>query len=64
MVLLQQYEGTNSENKHIVLAKQAISLQPQQGLFYNNEHTFLLTKYTLGLQAAFVAITIYQNQVK
>ena len=34
LVLLQQYEGTESENKCIVLANQDISLHPQQGIFY------------------------------
>ena len=64
LVLLQWYEGTNSENSHIVLPNQAIPLHPQQRLFYKNKYTFLFTKYTSGLQAAFVAITKYQNQVK
>ena len=64
MVLLHQYEGTNSENKHIVLANQSISFHPQQGMFYKNEHTFLFTKFAAGFQAAFVKITKYWNQVK
>ena len=50
MALIHQYEGTNYENKRIVLANQAILLHPQQGLFYKNEHTFLFAKYTAGLQ--------------
>ena len=62
--LLQQYEVTDSENKCIVLANKAILFQPQQGMFYKNEHTFLFTKYAAGFQAAFVEITKYWNQVK
>ena len=64
MVLLQQYEGTNSENKNIVLSNQSISFYPQKGLFYKNEQNFLFTKYAAGFQAAFVEITKYWNQVK
>ena len=64
LVLLRNYEGKNLENKHIVIANQAILLHPQQRLFYKNEHTFLFTKFNSCLQAAFVAITKYQNQVK
>ena len=64
MVLIQHYEETNSENKHVVLSIQAISLHPQPRLFYKNEHTFLFTKYTSCLQAEFVEITKYRNQVK
>ena len=62
MVLLHQYEGTNSENKHIVLANQSISFHPQQGMFYKNKHTFFFAKYTIGLKVSFAAITKYQNQ--
>ena len=55
--------GNQLEKKHVVLSNQAILLQPQQGLFYKNEHIFSFAKYTIGLQAEFEAITKYQNQV-
>ena len=63
LALLHKYERNNSENKHIILANQYISLHPQQVLFYKNDHTLLFVKYIAGLQAAFAAITNYQNQV-
>ena len=63
LALLHNYERNNSENKHIILANQYISLHPQQVLFYKNDHTLLFVKYIAGLQAAFAAITNYQNQV-
>ena len=63
LALLKKYEGTNSKNKRIVLANQAISLNPQKDLFYKNKQTLLFAKYTAGLQAEFSAITKYRNQV-
>ena len=44
LALLQKYKGKYSKNKRILLDNQAISLHPQQGLFYKNEHTFLFEK--------------------
>ena len=62
MILLQQYEGTDSKKKRIIIANQYISLHQQKGLFYNNKHIFLFDKYNAGLQAEFLAITKYKNQ--
>ena len=63
MALIQQYEGNDSDNKRIILANQAIFLHPQQGLLKKNDHTLSLAKYTIGLQAAFLEVMKYRNQV-
>ena len=63
LVLIQKYEGTDLDNKCIILVNQAVLLKPQQGILYKNEHTFLFVKYTAVLQESFAAITKYINQV-
>ena len=63
LALIHRYEGTDYENKRIVLSNQAILLHPQQGLLSKNENTLLFEKYTAGSQAAFLEIAKYQNQV-
>ena len=63
LALIQQYEGTDSENKRIILANQAISLHTKQGLLYKNKQILSFAKYTAGLQAEFAASVKYQNKV-
>ena len=50
--LLQNYEGTDSDNKRIILDNQAILLHPQQDLFYKNKRTFSFETYLAGLQSS------------
>ena len=51
LVLLHKYVVTDSESKRIGQAYQDVSLEPQQGLLYKNEHILLFEKYNAGFQA-------------